>query len=131
MSMRAATLTINALAAAVLLAACAGREAFGDTEGLGADPTLPAPRQSLIPTVDIAPASGWKAGEAPTPARGLRVTRFADGLRHPRWLHVLPNGDVLVAVEEEGFRHRCSFHRGARKAAAERWCTPARRARQP
>lgn len=95
--MRAATLTLSALAAALLLAACAGREALSDAEGIGADPTLPAPRQSLIPTVDIAPASGWKAGEAPTPARGLRVTRFADGLQHPRWLHVLPNGDVLVA----------------------------------
>ena len=95
--MRAATLTFSALAAALLLAACAGREALRDAEGIGADPTLPAPRQSLIPTVDIAPASGWKGGEAPTPARGLRVTRFADGLQHPRWLHVLPNGDVLVA----------------------------------
>ena len=31
------------------------------------------------------------------PAEGLAVTAFATGLDHPRWLHVLPNGDVLVA----------------------------------
>jgi len=58
---------------------------------------LPAPQRGLIPTVDIAPAKGWPEGAAPIAAPGLAVTRFADGLAHPRWLHVLPNGDVLVA----------------------------------
>ena len=33
----------------------------------------------------------------PLAAPGLRVTTFAQGLNHPRWLYVLPNGDVLVA----------------------------------
>jgi glucose/arabinose dehydrogenase len=51
----------------------------------------------LIPTVNIAPAKGWSAGEAPSPAPGLQVVAFARDLDHPRWLHVLPNGDVLVA----------------------------------
>jgi glucose/arabinose dehydrogenase len=51
----------------------------------------------LIPTVKIAPAVGWPQGGAPRPAPGLAVNTFATGLDHPRWLHVLPNGDVLVA----------------------------------
>lgn len=80
-----------------LLAGCGGGQALspGSTEGV--DPALPPPQRALIPTVDIAPATGWPQGAAPTPARGLVVSRFAGGLEHPRWLHVLPNGDVLVA----------------------------------
>jgi glucose/arabinose dehydrogenase len=50
--------------------------------------------------VDIAPAKGWPAGAKPTPAPGLAVTAFATGLDHPRWLYVLPNGDVLVAESD-------------------------------
>ena len=63
----------------------------------GPTPTLPAPRSSLIPTVNIAPAQGWPVGTTPTPVAGTRVVAFASGLSHPRWLLVLPNGDVLVA----------------------------------
>lgn len=63
----------------------------------GPQPALPAPSQRWIPTVNVAPAVGWPEGTAPTPAPGLRVTAFARGLDHPRWLYVLPNGDVLVA----------------------------------
>jgi glucose/arabinose dehydrogenase len=58
---------------------------------------LPAPKHNLIPTVKVAPAVGWPAGVRPSAASGLAVAAFADGLVHPRWLHVLPNGDVLVA----------------------------------
>jgi len=65
--------------------------------GTGPQPELPPPAKSLIPTIDIAPAKGWQPGEAPKPAAGLGVTAFATGLEHPRWLYVLPNGDVLVA----------------------------------
>ena len=65
--------------------------------GVGADPTLPAPKQSLIPTVNIAPAVGWKAGQAPIAPAGMKVQAFARGLDHPRWIYKLPNGDVLVA----------------------------------
>ena len=50
-----------------------------------------------IPTVNIAEAVGWPQGAKPTPAQGLQVGAFAEGLDHPRWLYVLPNGDVLVA----------------------------------
>ena len=64
---------------------------------MGPSPTLPEPSTSLFPTVKVAKAVGWPEGASPTPAEGLRVTRFASGLEHPRWLYVLPNGDVLVA----------------------------------
>ncbi|WP_198683197.1 PQQ-dependent sugar dehydrogenase [Peristeroidobacter agariperforans] len=66
-------------------------------QGYGANPELPAPEKSLIPTVNVAEAKPWAADQAPTPAKGLAVSRFACGLDHPRWLYVLPNGDVLVA----------------------------------
>lgn len=65
--------------------------------GMGTDPVLPEPNTSLIPTVNIAPAVGWSAGEKPIAAEGLAVNAFARGFQHPRWLYVLPNGDVLVA----------------------------------
>ncbi len=64
---------------------------------LGADPELPDPDQSLLPTVNIAPAIGWVDGGKPTVAEGLAVKAYATELDHPRWLYVLPNGDVLVA----------------------------------
>jgi glucose/arabinose dehydrogenase len=65
---------------------------------VGPNPTLPAPEKSkLIPTVKIAEAKGWPAGATPVVGGGLRVNALATGLAHPRWLYVLPNGDVLVA----------------------------------
>ncbi len=64
---------------------------------LGPNPTLPAPEHRMLPTMNVATATPWLLGQQPTPATGLQVTRFAGGLDHPRWLYVLPNGDVLVA----------------------------------
>ncbi len=66
-------------------------------DGTGPTPKLVAPVKSLLPTINIAPARGWPKGGKPVAAAGLRVVAFADSLDHPRWLHVLPNGDVLVA----------------------------------
>jgi len=63
----------------------------------GPKPDLPDPNPGLIPTVNIAPATGWPAGIMPVAAQGLSVTRYAAGFDHPRWLYVLPNDDVLVA----------------------------------
>ncbi len=66
--------------------------------GVGPNPQLPAPHQNLLlPTVHIAPALGWPKGVAPKAPEGFAVTAFAAGLEHPRWVYVLPNGDVLVA----------------------------------
>jgi glucose/arabinose dehydrogenase len=67
------------------------------SEGTGADPALPPPNPTLVPTVNIAPATGWAAGEMPQAVTGTQVAAFAGDLDHPRWLYVLPNGDVLVA----------------------------------
>jgi glucose/arabinose dehydrogenase len=65
---------------------------------LGPEPQLPAPETArLIPTVKIAEAKGWPAGGKPTAGGGLDVRAMATGLDHPRWIYVLPNGDVLVA----------------------------------
>ena len=84
---------------AALLLALAGCEEANHTvaAGTGPNPQLPPPRSSWIPTVNIAPAVGWPEGAKPTAAAGMQVAAFARGLDHPRWLHVLPNGDVLVA----------------------------------
>jgi glucose/arabinose dehydrogenase len=67
------------------------------TAGYGASPTLPAPNATLLPTMNQASGIGWPDGAHPTPAEGLAVKAFASKLDHPRWLLVLPNGDVLVA----------------------------------
>ena len=79
------------------LAACGESAKLPISAGIGPQPTLPPPRHTLIPTVNIAPARGWSPGAMPVAAPGTRVAAFASGLDHPRWLYVLPNGDVLVA----------------------------------
>ncbi len=80
-----------------LLAACGDTAKVPDEQTVGPNPTLPPPNATLLPTVNIAPAKRWGPNEMPTPAAGLTVTALARDLDHPRWLHVLPNGDVLVA----------------------------------
>jgi len=79
------------------LAACGNTAQLTVADGSGPHPQLPAPDTSMIPTVNIARAIGWPDGGKPVAADGLDVAAFAGGLEHPRWLHVLPNGDVLVA----------------------------------
>src|SRR5436190_13200140 len=85
------------LASMLVLAGCGEVAQLPEAATMGPQPTLPAPKQTLIPTVHVAPAKGWPAGAAPTAAAGLEVKAYASGLDHPRWLYVLPNGDVLVA----------------------------------
>ena len=79
------------------LAACGETSTLQVSDGTGPTPKLPEPNKTLIPTVNIAPAIGWPDGMKPTAAAGTQVAAFAEGLDHPRWLYVLPNGDVLVA----------------------------------
>lgn len=93
---RSSGLALVGLALA-LLAGCGDQALLTVAEGTGPRPVLPAPATTLIPTVHVAPATGWPAGATPVAAPGLRVNAFARGLDHPRWLMVLPNGDVLVA----------------------------------
>ncbi len=63
----------------------------------GKDPVLVEPKAEKIPSVAIAKPIGWGPNEAPSPAKGLQVTRFAEGLEHPRVIYTLPNGDVIAA----------------------------------
>ena len=82
---------------AMACSACAEQATLSVPQGSGPNPQLPAPNPGLLPTVNIAPAVGWPAGGKPTAAAGTQVSAFAEDLDHPRWLYVLPNGDVLVA----------------------------------
>ena len=89
--------TASVLALALVLSGCGDSAKLPETASEGAHPELPAPNQTILPTVKIAPAKGWVDGGKPTAGAGFTVTAFATGLDHPRSLLVLPNGDVLVA----------------------------------
>jgi glucose/arabinose dehydrogenase len=87
----------NVVLAIAGLSACSGVARLPLEATVGPDPTLPPPHRSLIPTLNVADATGWRPDEHPDAAPTLAVGKFADGLQHPRWVYVLPNGDVLVA----------------------------------
>jgi len=85
--------TLTALA----LSAC-GESAKNDiSTGFGANPSLPDPHPTAIPTVHVAKAVGWANQAKPVAEAGTTVNAFATSLDHPRWLYQLPNGDILVA----------------------------------
>jgi glucose/arabinose dehydrogenase len=113
------------LGTACLGVGCGGSAQLTVADGTGAQPELPPPSESLIPVIDIAPATGWPADAGPSPAAGLAAAPFARELDHPRWLYVLPNGDVLVAEtngpERKGARtgiKRLVMARAQKKAGA-------------
>lgn len=85
------------ISATLALSACGEVAQLSLAAGVGPHPQLPPPNPTLIPTVNIAKAVGWPANGKPLAAPGMAVNAFAGGLDHPRWLTVLPNGDVLVA----------------------------------
>ena len=82
---------------AVSLVGCGERAHLPIQAGIGEQPSLPAPNHSLIPVVNIAPATSWPANKMPDATEGLEVSLYAANLDHPRWLYKLPNGDILVA----------------------------------
>ncbi|KZC00362.1 glucose/arabinose dehydrogenase [Methylobacterium sp. PvP062] len=86
------------LVAGVLLplAAC-GPDPIDPQTQVGPNPPLPDLHQYLLPPMHVSSAVGWKDGETPEGASGLQVKALATGLKNPRSLLVLPNGDVLVA----------------------------------
>jgi glucose/arabinose dehydrogenase len=92
-----ASLAVLAVAASLTFTACGDTSQLLAGQDTGPNPTLPEPVKRLIPTVNIAPAKGWPEGAMPTPMNGLAVAPFATGLSHPRWVYMLPNGDILVA----------------------------------
>ncbi|MDQ9169599.1 sorbosone dehydrogenase family protein [Oxalobacteraceae bacterium R-40] len=104
---------LTSFAALAFLAGCMESATLPESAGIGPNPRLPPPNATLIPTVNIAPAQGWPNGASPKPAPGLAVEAFASGLNHPRWLYVLPNGDVLVAES-----NRPANAKGARSGIA-------------
>jgi hypothetical protein len=68
----------------------------------GSAPVVPeAKPQGAIPTLKMPSARGWSEGQKPVAAPGLKVNAFATGLQHPRWIEVLPNGDVLIAESNQ------------------------------
>jgi glucose/arabinose dehydrogenase len=74
------------------------RQGPAPRQALGAEPAIPEARsQGRLPTLKMPTARGWQAGQTPVAAPGLQVNAFATGLKHPRWIHLLPNGDVTVA----------------------------------
>lgn len=85
------------MASAAVLSACSAPPALSPDKGFGESPTLPAAKVQAIPVVNIAKPTGWPEGGVPTAPEGFIVTPLAAGLDHPRWIAVLPNGDVLVA----------------------------------
>jgi glucose/arabinose dehydrogenase len=71
---------------------------YAHEQALGSTPKIPAAKpQGSIPTLKMPTARGWDPGQTPVAVSGLKVNAFATGLEHPRWIHVLPNGDVTVA----------------------------------
>jgi len=91
------TVIITLVLSTTALVACGETARLPPGADVGPKPTLVEPVQSLIPTAHVASTRPWTSGETPTAAPGLQVQALADGLEHPRWLYVLPNGDVLVA----------------------------------
>ena len=81
------------------------------TPAVGSVPQIPVARpQGRVPTLKMPTAQGWAPGQLPSAAPGLKVNAFAADLKHPRWLHVLPNGDVTVAEAlQSGGRPRTLF----------------------
>jgi glucose/arabinose dehydrogenase len=68
----------------------------------GSAPTVPVAKpQGALPTLKMPSAKGWSNGQKPVAAPGLKVNAFATGLQHPRWINVLPNGDVLIAESNQ------------------------------
>jgi hypothetical protein len=82
---------------AMSVAACGATARLPVDAGTGPHPALPPPDHSLIPLVNVVTAKGWSGGAKPIAGEGMAVDSFAPALAHPRWLYVLPNGDVLVA----------------------------------
>ncbi|MBL8551072.1 MAG: sorbosone dehydrogenase family protein [Hyphomonadaceae bacterium] len=105
MTLRAVLLGVAAACAVVVACSQAppakqeapAAEAASYAVGYGPNPVLVAPQKELAPTLNVAEAIGWTKDGAPTAPAGFTVTRYAEGLDHPRWMLRLPNGDILVA----------------------------------
>ena len=93
--MNLARLTL--LSSTLLAVAACGPKPIDPNRQIGPNPYLPPIHQYLLPPMHVAKIVGWKAGETPTVPAGLQVKALATGLKNPRSVYVLPNGDVLIA----------------------------------
>jgi glucose/arabinose dehydrogenase len=91
---RIAALTLACVSTLALTAR--GADSFDPMTQVGPNPVLPEPQEYLFPPMHLAKVVGWKEGETPTVAPGLKIEALAQNLEHPRSLYVLPNGDILV-----------------------------------
>jgi glucose/arabinose dehydrogenase len=99
----------------VVATACGTSATLPVSAGTGPDPVLPRPREDAIPLINVVTAKGWSRNGTPVAASGMKVRAFARDLHHPRWVYVLPNGDVLVA--ETNAPERPEDSKGIRGAA--------------
>jgi glucose/arabinose dehydrogenase len=83
------------------LAGCGEQATISAEKGYGPNPTLPEPKKTWLPTVNVAKAVGWSEGAKPIAGAGLTVVEYAGGLKHPRRVYTLPNGDVLAVETAE------------------------------
>ena len=81
----------------IAAAGCASSAKLPVSSVTGPAPTIPEPSRAKVPTVNVAKVVGWSGRDHPVAVPGTTVSAFARRLDHPRWLYVLPNGDVLVA----------------------------------
>jgi glucose/arabinose dehydrogenase len=108
------------------MALCLGgcNDQGGDPKAqIGPHPNLPEQTQYLIPPMHIAKVVGWKKGETPTVAPGLKIEALATGLQHPRSLYVLPNGDVLVVESKSPGTQPVTRPKDIVMAWVESWAT--------
>lgn len=82
-------------ATCAFLAACSDPK-FDESSQTGPNPALPDPKQFLLPPINVSTGEGWPSGKTPIVAAGLQIKALAQGLHHPRFVYVLPNGDILA-----------------------------------
>ena len=100
-------------------------------QAFGAKPNIPTAKPQGIPTLKMPTAKGWANGQTPVAAAGLKVNAFATGLKHPRWIQVMSNGDVLtaealfVALDAPIWIRRTRRSIARRAPGAAKWARPA------
>jgi len=90
-----------AAAVSLALSACGEKAQVNISQQIGANPVMPKPQDFLVPPMQVPEGVGWKGDAKPQVIAGLQIEKIASGLKHPRSLLTLPNGDVLV-VEANG-----------------------------
>lgn len=96
---------INVLAALIIGTGCgpsqeekkAANQGKEDSVSTTANQTVNLPAPYATESVrNFSNVIGWEEGQAPKAPAGFTVSKFADSLDNPRWIHVAPNGDILV-----------------------------------